>query len=272
MSQYENDPEDGLPREIVGRWAVDKHWLLGAFVEASSPARASLEGQPSFVDLYCGPGRICTTCGGPSQDGGAVVAIKRSVSPSRVPASPFKHAFIADADERNVEACKQRTATLGVPVHPFVGEAAETVNKIVSLLPKRGLHLAFLDPYALNPMPFSVIQTLSQVPRVDLLIHYSTFDLRRNLEHPQQSADHFEAVAPGWNRQSTRFSKSELRHKFFQHWSGLVQGCGYHFAGHPYHVRNSRNSEIYMLTLASKHPLGTKIWDSLRPHPQRDLL
>lgn len=272
MSKYETDPEDGLPREIVRPWALDKHWLLAAYVDASRGPRASLKGEPCFVDLYCGPGHICTVPGGHSSDGGALVAVKRSLSPTRGAPSPYHQVFIADLEARNVDACKQRLAPLGIPVHSRVGDAAHTAEEIINLLPRYGLHLAYLDPYALKPMPFSVIRAFSKVPKVDLLIHFSTSDLRRNLDHPDQTVDNFEAVAPGWSKQPAGYSKRELRHRFFAYWSKLVEGCGYHLASKPFHVKNSKKSEIYMLTLASKNSLGPEIWDSLRPHPQRDLL
>lgn len=270
-NEYEIDPDDHLRREVVGSWVEEKHQLLAWYVDASRGARARIAGSPCFIDPYCGPGRVrFRDDGSIGRDGGALAAVKSSFRPRQGTPAPFTTAFIADLDPINVDACRSRMATLGIPINHIVGKAEETIVDVAHSLPSAGLHIAYLDPYAIDQLPISVIQELSKVRNVDLMIHFASGDLKRNLEHPDQSS-RFEAVAPGWNQESGRFTRSELRRRFFEHWSGLVRKCGYHLAARPYRVRNSKRSEIYMLTLASKHPLGAKIWDSLRPHPQGEL-
>ena len=43
------------------------------------------------------------------------------------------------------------------------------------------LHFAFLDPYNLEQLPFSIIEKLASVQRMDMLIHVSVLDLQRNI-------------------------------------------------------------------------------------------
>lgn len=270
-NEYETDPDDGLPREVVGDWVEEKHKLLCWYIDASRGARERLAGSPCLIDPFCGPGRVRLKNGNRSvRDGGAIAAVKASLNPPKGKPSPFIEAFIGDLEQANVDACSRRMADLGIPINCSVGKAENTIVDIAHRLPPKGLHIAYLDPYAIAQLPMSVIEQLSRVSNVDLMIHFASGDLRRNLEAPEQHA-RFESVAPGWKPPSGRFTRNELRRRFFEHWASLVRKYGYHLAAKPYRVRNSKKSEIYMLTLASKHPLGAKIWDSLRLNPQQDL-
>ena len=80
-----------------------------------------------------------------------------------------------------------------------VGPAEDTAARIVARLNKYGLHFAFLDPFNLDDLPFSVIEAFSRLKRIDMLIHVSAQDLQRNLDAYSMSEngplDHF---APGW--------------------------------------------------------------------------
>jgi hypothetical protein len=53
----------------------------------------------------------------------------------------------------------------------------------VSAINPRGLHLAFLDPFNLAQLPFSIIEKMLKVQRMDMIIHVSLQDLQRNLEN-----------------------------------------------------------------------------------------
>jgi hypothetical protein len=52
----------------------------------------------------------------------------------------------------------------------------------VSAINPRGLHLAFLDPFKLAQLPFSIIEKMLKVQRMDMIIHVSLQDLQRNLD------------------------------------------------------------------------------------------
>lgn len=269
-SDYDIDPEDQLRREIVGPWAQEKHKLLAGYVDASRGARARFAGRPFFLDLYCGPGRVKIRDTQTVKDGGALTAVRSSLHPMRGTAAPFHGIIVADKERSNVEACSSRMAGLRIPVHTLVGKAEDTVADAVRMLPRDGIHVAYLDPYAIDQLPVTVIRQLSTVPNVDLVMHFASADLNRNLENPDQGS-RFESVAPGWNNAPLLRSKREQRQHFFKHWADLVEECGYHLSRRPYRVRNSKQAEMYVLVLASKNPLGPKIWDSLRPHPQGEL-
>jgi len=262
MTEYV-DGADGWRQEVVGSWSLEKHHLLRGYVQASRAARVKMGGTPCLIDLYCGPGRIRVRDGGESA-GGAVVAYQASITEPK-PVRPFDQVFIADLDAENVAACRARlTAVTEATVHCAVGPAEETVKEIACKLPRRGIHIAYLDPYALFALPISVLRALAAVPNVDLVVHFAAADMSRNLQRPDLW-DRFDAVAPGWRAVIPALSaKGELRRRFFGHWVSLLEQVGYHVAEKAFPVRNSRQREIYRLVLASKHPLGASIWNSLK--------
>jgi len=48
-------------------------------------------------------------------------------------------------------------AALGLQPTTFVGAAEQAVQQVASKLDKFALHFAFLDPYNLNDLPFSIL-------------------------------------------------------------------------------------------------------------------
>lgn len=64
--RIERDPEDGLPRSIVGEWSLKKHHLLCRYVDTCRATRRKwLDREPAFLDLFCGPGRWATRASPP---------------------------------------------------------------------------------------------------------------------------------------------------------------------------------------------------------------
>ncbi|HHA2422513.1 TPA: three-Cys-motif partner protein TcmP [Stenotrophomonas maltophilia] len=261
--QYESD-EDGYPREIVGPWVSDKHHFLRHYVTASQGARGKMGGAHCLIDLYCGPGKARIRGGQGSVFGGTLTAVDAAARSRRGQAVPFTRVFISDVREENVSACKARLSAISdIQVTSFVGEAETNVHKVVTNLPRRGIHLAYLDPYSLHQLPFSVLKALAEAPRVDLLIHFAASDMARNLERCDLWP-RFDAVAPGWQDScDTIRGKSVVRQQFFAYWTKLVQDLGYHVSDRVVSVKNTRRREIYRLVLASKHKLGDNIWRTL---------
>lgn len=62
------------------------------------------------------------------------------------------------------------------------------------------MHLALLDPFRLGELPFSVIESLARVKRMDLLNHASARDLTRDLHNYVRTdgPKHLHRFAPRW--------------------------------------------------------------------------
>jgi three-Cys-motif partner protein len=255
--RYELDPQDGLPREIVGSWVIEKHQRLRHYIDISRAARRKFKGDSTFIDLYCGTGRARIKNTQTLIDGGALTAGMEAGKKD-----PFGNIYVADLDEQNINACTARMNRSGLSnVEAFVGPANKTVQSIASKLSKNGLHLAFLDPYNLMTMPFSVIQTLARFPRMDLLIHFSMMDLQRNVGRLMKS-EQLNEFAPDWKDCVDPHARGDIKvQAVFHHWCELIRGLGYKDPTYQAElVKGDRNQPLYRLVLASKADVGTQFW------------
>lgn len=255
--RYEIDPQDGFPREIVGSWAAEKHQRLRHYIDISRAARRKFKGDSTFIDLYCGTGRARIKQTQEIVDGGALTAGLEAGKKD-----PFGRMYVADLDAENVNACTTRMTQAGlVNVEALVGPADRTVQTIVSKLSPSGLHFAFLDPYNLMTMPFSVIQALAKFPRMDLLIHFSMMDLQRNVGQLMKS-ERLNEFAPGWQDSIDPNVRGDIKvQSVFQYWCELIKSLGYKDPTYQAElVKGDRNQPLYRLVLASKADLGKQFW------------
>jgi three-Cys-motif partner protein len=265
--RYEIDPIDGLRREIVGEWVQEKHRRLCHYVDISRAARRKFHGNCTFIDLYCGPGRARIKNTPTVIPGGAVAAASEAAKHA-----PFGKIYIGDLDATNLDACKQRLAQehLG-PVSTFEGAAEATARAIRRDLSPTALHFAFLDPYSVHAMPFSIIQTLAELPRMDMLIHFSTMDMQRNIK-ALMAGGKLDNFAPGWREHINPAARNDIALiAVFHYWYGLIRKLGYHISDNIERVSGAKNQPLYWLVLVSKNELGEKFWDkvsNVTPQPR----
>jgi three-Cys-motif partner protein len=142
-------------------------------------------------------------------------------------------------------------------------------------LDPKGLHLAFLDPFRLGDLPFSVIKRLASVKRVDLLIHVSAMDLKRDLHNYLRTdgPKHLDRFAPDWRHHVDTNQRPELiRVAIFEHWKGLIKQLGTSPNECVEAVENSKSAELYWLVFVARHGLAHKLWsDIANVSPQRRL-
>lgn len=256
QDKYELDPHDGLRRAIIGSWAPEKHLRLRKYVDITRAVRRKFGGNATYIDLYCGPGRARVRENGEVMDGSAVVAAMEAGK-----RNPYREIVIGDLDPVNVEACRDRLEKIGgTPVRAFAGTAADVAEQILPTLHPTGFNLAFLDPFNIEALPFSVIQTLARAQRMDLLIHVSIMDLQRNVRAMATSGK-LDAFAPGWRTTvNPAATNSALVMGVFEHWRRLLKDLGYIVSTNIERVRGNRNQPLYWLVLASKHDLADKLW------------
>jgi len=221
-----------------------------------------------LIDPFSGPGRIQVRGETSTREGGAVLAC-RALADS----APFTHIFVGDIEADRSHACAARLMAEGMPALAFVGPAAATVEEMVAAVPPGSLCVAYLDPYNLRLLSFSILRALAAV-RVDLAINFSTMDLQRNLEQEAQpDRAGFDGVAPGW-RDHVNFnsmSKSVLFSSFFDHWRNLVSELGYQHSEQVPLVVNDRGQGMYRMAFFSKNPFATRIWNDVAKNPNRSL-
>jgi three-Cys-motif partner protein len=267
--QWDTDPSDGLKRELVHHWVKEKHQRLQRYVSISRQARRKFNGNATYIDLYCGTGRASVIESGEVVDGGALVAAKEAAK-----LAPFGQIHIGDASAEHVHACHARLTAAGFTgVSTYAGTAEQTVRDVAARLSPYGLHLAFLDPYNLAALPFTVLQSLGSFSRMDLLIHMSLQDLQREA-FGKKAYWRLDAFAPGWRDHVDLSAKQELqRREFLQYWLGKITSLGYNVRDTSERVSGDRNQPLYLLVFASKSPIADALWEKIRNiHPQGRLL
>lgn len=161
--RYESDPIDGLRRAIVGDWAPEKHLRLQKYVDITRAVRRKFGGNATYIDLYCGPGRARMRQTGEVGDGSALVAAIEAGTHV-----PFREIIIGDLDPVNVDACEARLKRLASsPVRSYRGTAEDAAIALLPTLNPTGFNLAFLDPFNIEALPFSVIQTNARAGAAD---------------------------------------------------------------------------------------------------------
>jgi three-Cys-motif partner protein len=263
--KYEMDSEDGLVREIVGPWARDKHERLTRYIDISKNVRQKFLVGPAkeatFIDLYSGSGRARIRDSNDVIDGSCVAGWKAAVAGGKL----FTKVIIADRDEEILSAAEMRLRAAGAPVQSHPGSAENIVDKIRASLSPHGLHFAFLDPYNLNDLPFSVLQTFAKCKRIDLLIHISLGDLQRNLtKYLAQTTSPLDRFAPGWRQKVTGIGdQGQMRGKIFEHWKALLLSLNLHTTEAIELVRGPENQRLYWLALVAHDEKALEFWKKI---------
>ena len=261
--------------DSVGPWAAEKHERLKKYIDAYRSARAMFlpprgAGGAAYIDLFSGPGRSQLEDTGEFIDGSPLVAYKAAQQSG----TRFSDLHFNDLETDNVSALRQRIIRLGGTANYYNETASTAVDRVVFALNPSGLHFAFLDPYNLENLPFSVIERLAKLPRMDMLIHVSIFDLQRNLRRYLEDGRVLDAFMPGWQRKiDIKRNDQIVRAALLHHWLDLIRGLGTSPADGIELVSATRGQRLYWLVFVSAHELGRKLWNDIRNvHVQGRLL
>jgi three-Cys-motif partner protein len=143
---------------------------------------------------------------------------------------------------------------------------------MVALVPHRSLCLAYVDPYNLEYLSFSIIESLAQLPNVDFAVHFSLMDLTRNVDmelDPERAR--FDDAAPGWRERikASDGNKTQLARAFFEDWRVLVASLGFTVSREMPLVTDGAGRALYRLVFFSRHPFPNKIWDDIAKSENR---
>ena len=237
--------DDGLIVEKVGAWAKTKHRLLTDYIQASGGARSSYNQRSgaAYIDVFCGPGRSIIRDMDEYIDGSPVAAFKQGQ------ASPgaFSSIEISDMDAELLDAAQTRLKKLNAPGVPAPGPAIAAMQQIIQRVHPGGLHFAFLDPHNLGALSFDLFKVLTKLKRVDILVHVSIADLRRNVD--LYTDKQFDSFTPGWSNaiDHKNMSKTTLRSAVLNYWYDQVAGLGLTKAKHSEEMRGPGNQRLYWL-------------------------
>lgn len=261
--------ERGSSGKGVGWWVPQvKHTYLAKYISATRKAQAKFP-KRVLIDPFCGPGRIQVRGEEFTRDGGAMVAWRQSVASD----CPFTKVLVGDLDKERATACEARLAAVEAPVHRFDGPAAETALRMADVVPQGALCLAYIDPYNLEYLSFSVIKRLAQLPYIDFAVHFSLMDLTRNVDMELDPArDRFSEALPGWrDRVPSTVSKAGLSQWFFQEWRKYISDLGFSVSQEMPLVTDGQGRALYRLVFFSRHAFPDKIWSDIAKSPNLSL-
>ena len=275
--EVKQDPADGHPAIVTGAWTLEKHQLLRHYVDISHGARRGWvdarearrrnvlkPAGAAYIELFCGPGRICIEGTSKFENGSPLVAYEEAARRK----TAFTAMHLGDERQEFCEAVEARLKTRGMNPTMYPVKAEIAAEEIVKKLNPYGLNFAFLDPFGFEGLPFSIIQTLGKFKRMDLLIYVSAMGLQKNLPNWVKSGERcpLDDFAPDWRTAVRGLDPSGIvaRGKVFEHWLQLIRDVGFQDPdGKPPLIRGPKNQALYWLVLVAKHELATKFWERI---------
>ncbi len=160
----------------------------------------------------------------------------------------------------------------GGRAEPHAGLAENVAAQLKGQLNPHGLHFAFLDPFNLQDLPFSVLADLAALNRMDLLIHVSAQDLQRNLRrYIAAESSPLDRFAPGWRDMigDERDPEARIRQRILEYWLTRIRRLDMAPSKGIELVTADKNQQLYWLVFVSRHQRAAEFWDAIRnPSPQ----
>ena len=143
----------------------------------------------------------------------------------------------------------------------FEGDCNDEIDRLTAAVPPRGLNLALIDPFGVSPLRFDTLAKLARFERMDILLHFPTNDLVRNL---RQHADRITTFL-GTQTWKDRVTDPKDVLKLLDVLREQLLPFGYQKAEVRYEplLKNTKNAPLYHLVLVAKHGLAEKIWRSV---------
>lgn len=264
--------DDGEVVQCVDDWAEEKYYYLERYLIASREARNkfSVNGNAVYADLFAGPG-ICRIKRRKIEIAGGALRART------LQEAPFNRFILNDISSDNYRALKKRLPG----AEAYNEDAKIVVGKIIDDLLKANYkyHFVFLDPFAPSVLPFSILRRLAELQRLDVMLHFPIGPIRRNfkqwLKTKHAVLDDFLGTNK-WRQEikgkPQSYADNIIVSLYLEQLNSLgfpIEGLGIiDDKGKSYlsttvaEIKNSKSVVLYYLILASKHPLGAKIWQS----------
>jgi three-Cys-motif partner protein len=274
---YLRDVPDGLYTLPAGAWAAEKLDYLRRYIDIFETSMRKKWSQRNYIDLFAGPGKNVVKDTSEVFLGSPLLALTTRF--------PFTGYYFVNNNPIHIEALKLRCSSspLFNTVHIYTEDANKIVNTIVDGIRQfspNSLNLAFLDPFGLD-LEWATVAKLGSLQRCDLLIHYSQQGFSRYIKKAFQTenetkvdsffgSNEWRDIYAKWCQEPR---KRGLTRDLIDFYKKRLKTLGYQEVKQPDEmlteplIRNKeRNSPLYRLIFASKHPLGEKFWKAIIGH------
>lgn len=261
---------DSLPARPSGPWIETKHKLLTYYANLFATGMKNKWSSRVYLELFSGPGKCLIRDSGKEDLG----------SPLKVIEHEFTKFIFTEMSAPAADALSQRLDPFpnSARTEIWCGDCAEAIQRI--RIPDRSLTLAFIDPTGIAHAPFSLIEALHMKTRCDLLINIQYgMGIKMNIHQYTPDADEQSALTKFLGNDSW---KPVPRHNPRDFFRGVLElykdqlhrlGFKRDLVGREVLISNDRNTPLYLLLFATKHPRGKEFWDkSLKGvlHPELD--
>lgn len=258
---------DGHNIRCVGRWAKDKYFYIGRYLDLFSTAMKNIWNL-YYIDLFAGCGKCRVRDSGEEIDGSALMSLNIRF--------PFTKYLFVDSNPEALDSLEKRIKSSGSldRVKLLHGDCNERVEEIIKEIPQKGsLCLAFIDPTGLQ-IKFATIKQLTEERRIDLIITFPEgMAIKRNLEiflnQGHSLLDDFMGDT-SWREQYRKelvaLHSFDRKRKFVELYREKLESIGYLEikSANEVLIRSSaRKLPLYYLLFASKHQLGHKFWSKI---------
>lgn len=265
--------DDGLPTPEIGGWGENKYRLVSMYAALFARSMQNKWDALVYLDLFAGSGRS------------RIRGTRRVLLASPLLVLGMDEAFqkyiFCESKQDYVDALDRRWHR-GFPdrnVKIICGDANDKTGEIIAAMPRpernqKVLGFCFLDPFQMQNLNFSTIETLSQRFMDFLVLIPSSMDANRNEQHyirPQNKTLENFVGNPQWR---TRWESEKSAGKSFEYFVAeefgrSMRGLGYIDPGikEALLIRSDeKNLPLYRLALYSKHKLGAKFWKETKKY------
>lgn len=253
--------KDGYIARELPEWSREKLFYIESYLDIF---RAAMKGKWSLVyaDLLAGPGLCVDLSTGREQAGSPLLAVERS---------EFRRLCFRDIDPRVTSALSARISEQPpgrVSIQTMdCNQAVDSLRQFLFPpgLASTTLGLAVIDPTGFQ-ITFDSLSWLTDGVKMDLIIIFMTGFARRFLRTPEfeGALDQFfgttqwRGLSKGWE-----IGERVTYRRLLDLYKGQLQTLGYSYIIDDPRIANSRNSTIYHLVFASKHPRGADFFEKI---------
>jgi len=251
---------DQLPARDSGPWIDTKHRLLTYYSEMFATGMKFKWKSRVYLELFSGPGKCLIRDTGKEDLG----------SPLKVIAQEFTKFIFTEQSIPAAQALAKRLEPFANASHAEIwcGDCAEAIQKI--RIPAGSLTFAFIDPTGIGHAPFSLIETLHQKTRSDVLINIQHgMGIKMNIHQYKPNAHEQSALTKflgndSW-KQLPRHNPGDFFRGVLDLYKKQLDNLGFSFVGREVLISTQKSMPLYFLLFASKHERGKEFWEkSLR--------
>jgi three-Cys-motif partner protein len=264
----------------IGSWGEEKYHLVRNYAQIFATSMKEKWQCRVYIDLFAGAGRARIKGSEKIVDGSPLIALGIE--------NPFDRYIFCEENSTNIDALSKRVKAHypGLDTHFVHGDANDSVNEILSLIPQysstfKVLGFCFVDPFKIDNLKFETLHRLSSKYMDFLVLIPTGMDARRNVSY-YMKPDSRKVVGfigrPNWRDE---WPQAEMRGEkfslfFIKQFCTSMADIGYKYttAEDSVDIRlPEKNFSLYRLAFFSKHPLGHKFWTDVKKYskPQLDL-